>query len=276
MTKKKTLKTIAFIIALLLVILITILANAMVGNPISKYLATKSANDYVFKTYNDTDFIIEKVNHNFKTGGYYARIISPSSYDTQFSIEIDQFGNIKHDYYENSVLSGWNTFMRCNDGYGALGDTVFNLPDFPYKSSIEYTSFLGDREKMEAIEEILLQLDQEFDYEQLGKEFGKLVFTAQDEEVTLEKVSEIMLGLKEIFDREQVYFHEIDFILEKTWVDGKKNFDEPEIRIDEFLYSDIYSAGMLDRVTKANKETIAYYETQDEKMANHIPENIDT
>ena len=51
--KKKILKVLALIVAIALIIGIGRFANALVGNPVSKYLATKTANEYIAKTYSD-------------------------------------------------------------------------------------------------------------------------------------------------------------------------------------------------------------------------------
>ena len=69
--KKKVLKIFALVLAIILIIGIGLFANALVGNPVSKYLATKSAEEHLAKNYSDKDFVIEEVNYDFKTGGYH-------------------------------------------------------------------------------------------------------------------------------------------------------------------------------------------------------------
>ena len=44
--KKKVLKVLALIVAIALIIGIGLFANALVGNPVSKFLATKSAEEH--------------------------------------------------------------------------------------------------------------------------------------------------------------------------------------------------------------------------------------
>ncbi len=101
-------------------------------------------------------------------------------------------------------------------------------------------------------------------------------FYAQDKEITLEKASEILLAIKEFFDEKEVYFHNIDFVLEEPYIDGNRNFDGETLDIQNFLYEDIYEEGMLERVTKANEETMAYFAAEDEKMAEIEAQGIDT
>lgn len=46
----------------------TYLANAFMGNPISRILAAQTAKDYVAQRY--PDFYVEDLGYDFKTGGY--------------------------------------------------------------------------------------------------------------------------------------------------------------------------------------------------------------
>lgn len=278
MTKKKILKFIALIFAVVLILFLIYIANGLVGNPISKYLAVKSAEKYVAQTYRDTDFILGEVTHDFKTGGYYARVTSPSSEDTHFSFELDQLGEVKHDYYESRVLSGWNTWERLNTSYQELVDTVFSSSDFPYESEIDYGMIerYDDSQKEIGINMSSLELDQEFDLTQIGKAYGEIVFYAQSEEISVEKASEVLLDITRILDENSVYFKQIDFVLQKPWVEGQANLDRSQVSIEDFLYTDIYEEGLEQRVQKAHDYITLYYQEVDEEFANYTPESIDT
>ena len=54
--KKKVLKIIAFAIAIALILGICWVANGLNGNPISKMLAKKGANEYLEANFPDTDY----------------------------------------------------------------------------------------------------------------------------------------------------------------------------------------------------------------------------
>lgn len=273
--KRKISKGIALCCAVVLTILVFIFSNAVNGNPISKYIATKSAETYLKENFGDTDFVLERLNYSFKSGNYLAYIKSPSSVDSNFSIYIDDIGNIERSSYQNDVLDGGNTFMRCMYGYGDLVNTVFESIDFPYESGIAYGQIYYTEDESDE-RYFKLTLDQEFDYVDLGKKYGKLTLYVESEEITLEKASEILLNLREIFDEKEVYFYEIDFVLEKTRIDGDKNFDFEPIYINNFLYSDIYEADMLQRVTEVNTKTMINFVKADEEKATYIPQSIDT
>lgn len=254
---KKILRIIIFITVVALTIIILVFSNVFLGNPISKFLATQSAKEYLKENYAETDYVLGEVNYNFKTGGYYARISSPSSIDSRFSVDINLLGEVQRDYYESNVVDGFNTFQRCDDGYRELVDKVLSAPDFPYISEFGYGSMLSGKEQFDDLMQYL-KLDEEFDYNELGKKFGGITFYAQDNEITLEKASEILIGIKNIFDEKEVYFNEINFALEEIYVDGSPNFEGESLYIYNFLYDDIYEEGMLERVTKANEEANAF------------------
>ncbi len=72
--KKKWMKIAALIVALLIIAGLCVFANALVGNPVSKWLATRTAEKHLEEVYGDTDFVIEKIGFNFKDTDYYAHI----------------------------------------------------------------------------------------------------------------------------------------------------------------------------------------------------------
>ena len=136
--KKKILKVLALVVAIALIICIGVFANSLVGNPVSKYLATKSANEYIEKTYSDKDFVIEEVTYDFKTGGYYARVTSPTSIDSHFSLSFNWLGKLVLDCYDDDVTTGWNTAMRLEDDYRNAVKAVTESKDFSEKYFIAY------------------------------------------------------------------------------------------------------------------------------------------
>ena len=85
--KKKVLKILAFVVAIALIIGVSVFANALVGNPISKHIATNKAEKILEDKYSDKDFEIEKIVYSFKDGYYHVFIKSPSSIDSSFNIK---------------------------------------------------------------------------------------------------------------------------------------------------------------------------------------------
>ena len=268
--KKKVLKVLALILAIVLIIGIGLFANALVGNPVSKFLATKGANEYIEKTYSDKDFVIEEVTYDFKTGGYYARVTSPTSIDSHFSLSFNWLGKLVLDCYDD-VTTGWNTAMRLEDDYRNAVKAITESKDFSEKYFLAYgeipcvlSDYPIDEETPEyALQNEELVIDKIYDIREVGANHGKLVLWAQDDEVTIERLAELLLDVKNKFDKSGVTFKAVEFILEPTKEEGQPLMSDEQIKIRNFYYSDIYEDGLVERVKKANQETIEYDREQE-------------
>ena len=268
--KKKTLKVTALVVAIILIIGVGLFANSLVGNPVSKYLATKTAKEHLAENYSDKDFIIEEVNYNFKTGGYYARVTSPTSIDSHFSLSFNWLGKLELDCYDD-VTSGWNTAMRLEDDYRNAVKAVTESKDFSEKYFLAYgeipcvlSDYPIDEEHPEyALQKKDLVLDKVYDIREVGANHGKLVLWANDDEVTHERLSELLLDVKNKFDKSGVTFKAVEFVLEPPKEEGEPLMSDEQIKIRNFYYSDIYEDGLVERVKKANQETIEYDKEQE-------------
>ena len=272
--KTKTLKIIAGITAVVIIAGLGWFANAFVGNPISKMLATNTAEKYLSETFSDTDYYIEQISYSFKDGNYHAFIKSPSSMDTAFSLWITMGGKLRYDSYED-VLSGFNTAQRLEQEYRNLTDTVFSSPSFPFKLEIDYGSleiYPGDLLNNPNVNDIPpyalnqddLVLDKRYDIRELGRQAGHLVIYIDNDAVTPEDAAKIMLDIKSRFDEAGVPFAAMDFVLQYPRPEEGIRSEE-DIRVENFLYEDIYEAGMTDRVIAADKALKEYYAEQDAK-----------
>ncbi|MBQ4103723.1 MAG: DUF3139 domain-containing protein [Clostridia bacterium] len=268
--KKKVLKALALILAVILIIGVGLFANSLVGNPVSKYLATKSAEEHLAKNYGDKDFVVEEVTYDFKTGGYYARITSPTSIDSHFSLSFNWLGKLELDCYDD-VTTGWNTAMRLEDDYRNAVKAVTESKDFSEKYFIAYgeipcvlSDYPIDEEKPEyALQKEELVIDKIYDIKEVASQHGKLVLYAYDEEVTHERLAELLLDVKNKFDNSGVTFKAVDFVLEPPKKEGEAMMSDEQISIRNFYYSDIYEDGLVERVKKANEEAIEYDREQE-------------
>jgi len=274
--KKKWLKILALVVALAIIAGLGVFANALVGNPVSKWLAKRTAEKHLEEMYEDTDFVIEKLGFNFKDTDYYAHIMSPSSEDSSFSLRIGMWGQLLLDTYESRVLAGENTRSRLYMEYRELVDTVLEAPDYPFTTFIAYGDLqIGfapvgvDMEEDRYPEHYLIldkvELDKKYDIAELAKQAGCLVIYVEDEEVTIERAAEVLLELKELFDRKNVPFVSVDFVLEYPRKPEGGNTKEGCVNVEGFLYSDIYEEGLVERVRVADEALNAYYEEQDAK-----------
>ena len=279
--KKRILKIAAFVFAIALIVGVCVFANALVGNPISKAVATNTAEKHLEENYADKDFEIERVTFSFKDGYYHAFVYSPSSIDSEFNILVDMWGKLRYDTYEDRVLSGGNTADRISRDYRATVDKVLDSQAFPYNEHIGYGDFdFYPREHLKehtlpeyALITEDLTLDAFYDVNELGAKHGILTIYIEDNTVTVERLSKILLDIKTIFDNAGVKFYMIDCVLEYPKPeDGKRR--EERVEVMNFLYADIYEDGMVERVKASDEAAREYYDEQDaEKFKEKGEEN---
>ena len=270
--KKKHLKMLALVTAILLIIGLGFFANALLGNPVSKMLATNTAKKHLTETYAGTDYYMERIAYSFKDGKYHAFIASPTSMDTQFSLTITMLGELRLDTYED-VINGFNTARRVDYAYRDLANTIFENPSFPYTCRFAYGTLeiypeeaFAEPERNDvpsyAINQKELVLDKIYDIKELGRQAGHLVIYVENDTVSMEKASEIILDIKSIFDNAGIPFKAINFTLEHPKPEEGKR-PEGEVSIAHFPYEEIYEEGMMGRVQEADKALKAYYEELD-------------
>ena len=269
--KKRILKIAAFCLAVALIIGVFSFANGLVGNPISKMLARNTAEKYLEANYGNTDYVIDSLSYNFKDGGYYAHIVSPSSMDSHFILRISMSGSLTYDDYSSRVENHGNAANRLYFEYREMVDSILKSYAFPYTLSMGYGSLEFDREVGEeeidgALKRSDLVNDKFYNVSELGKTNGKLVLYIDDKTVTNEKAAEILLKTKELMDGAGISFYSIHFILRYPPYDETKSYERPEgeISIRKILYTDIYEDGMVARVIQAVEDTQNYYKEQNQ------------
>ena len=279
--KKRILKIVAFVFAIVLIVGVCVFANGLVGNPISKAVATNTAEKHLEENFADKDFEIERVTFSFKDGYYHAFIYSPSSIDSDFTILVDMWGKLHYDTYEDRVLSGGNTADRISRDYRAVVDKVLDSQAFPYNEHIGYGDFdFYPRVHLEeySVPEYALitedlTLDAFYDVNELGAKHGKLTIYIDDDTVSYERLSEILLDIRRIFDDSGVKFYVIDCVLEYQKNEDSSKKQEGRVEVREFLYADIYEEGMVERVKASDEAAKAYYAEQDAEKLKEIEEN---
>lgn len=251
-----------------------IFANAIFGNPISKALATRTAREYLKETYGGRDYEIEEVFYNFKDGYYNARISSPSSKDTYFYLEMNWDGSLHRDHYYE-VANGWNTARRLDREYGDLVATLIDRPDFPYPTDIGFgmleihsKEYIDDPDADDIPKYALVQedlvLDRAYDIKDLGGRAGLITLYVEAEDISIEKGAEVLLRVKEEFDRAGIPFKAIDFVLMYPREKIKESIlPDEQIGVNGFLYEDIYEEGMVDMLSRAHEDLQAYYRKMD-------------
>ena len=267
------------VIAFVVVVFVAVLAvgvSMFFGNPVSKILVTRSAEKYLQENFNDTDFEIGTVNYDFKTSDYYVCVVSPSSADSSFTIYAGLKGDIYYHSYEDSVIKKWNTASRINDSYREVVDAVLNNPDFPYDSDIgfgdiefttddvlDYGFGTLDGPPEYAIKTESLELDKVYDINELAKKAGVLTIYVYDEDVSYEKLAEILLGIRKIMDEAEVSFYVIDCVLEYPRSENPEEWKDDRVEVSAFLYDDIYEDGIIERIRISHEKAKAFNERLD-------------
>lgn len=267
----KFIKILSSVVALVLIGGVLCVANSLVGNPISKMIAERTAKQYIEVHYPQMALQVSNVSYSFKDGCYYAYVTSPTSRDTYFSIHISQNGKVRYDSYESNVVKRWNTYERIDKAYRSIVEEVFESEDFPYESDIDFGELkikeaswqTDDKVPLYGIEIESLELDKEYNIKELGQKVGNLIFYTEEKAVSAKRAAEILLDLKAIFDEKEVPFYAIEFVLQKPRSEDEKFSEANEIRVKDFLYSDIYEEGLEQRVEEMDQLVKAYYKEQD-------------
>ena len=271
--KKKILKAVLIVVAVAFAGVAVWLANGFFGNPVSKHLATRSAQEYLEVNFADTDYEIEDVVYDFKGSDYHVHVKSPSSADSGFTICAGLDGKVSYDTHKDAVTERGNTANRISEAYRKAADGIFDSEAFPFEADIAF----GDIEFVPAsyadshgVPEYAiitndLELDKEYDINELGSKAGHLTVYVQSETVTAEKLAEVLLTIKDLFDKNSVSFYVIDCVLQYPKSEDGTQKDDFRIEVKDFLCSDIYEKDMVQRVTDDNEETKAYWQAEDEK-----------
>ena len=251
--------------------------NAMFGNPVSHTLASKAAKAFLSEHFSGTDYQMERITYSFKDGRYHAFITSPTSIDGDFSITFSMLGEYCYDTYD-SVLDRFNTARRLDSEYRKLTDTILNDPALPYDNTQIYSIMFGKleiypREAFEdpnatdvpeyAIVQEDLELNKVYDIKEMGAKAGHLILHVDNDIISVEEASRIMLDFRAMFDEAGIPFYAMDFVLRHPRTEDGKSDDE-EIRINDFLYEDIYEDGLTQRIEIGIEETAAYYAMMDQ------------
>ena len=108
-----------------------------------------------------------------------------------------------------------------------------------------------------------LELNKIYDIKELGAKAGHLILYVDNEVISVEETARIMLDFRSMFDEADIPFYAMDFVLRHPRTEDGKSDDE-EIRINDFLYQDIYEEGLAYRIEIAIEQTAAYYAMLDQ------------
>ena len=285
---KKIIKWLSIVLCTALMLTVLYFVFGFFGNPLSYLLAKHSANQYLEVNFGDSTFQVEDVGYNFKTGDYYAHMTALESQDSYFTVYFDSLGRYTYDTHD-SIKYGYNTYSRINEKYWDLVKSKLYEGNGVINSSIAfgdlkttefevftYTDAEGVTQhyrvdKDYGLDISTLELDQEYDILALGQDYGRICLYVHDPEVTVERAAKLLLEVKNYLDANNVPFHGIDFHLcEPNNAEGQMTGEQ--ITLFDFLYSDIYEDGLVDRVQEHWNAAREHYAIQDAETAKLVKE----
>lgn len=181
----KTIKIILYTALAILLAIVLFIVLSFFGNPISKIMADKAADQYLETHHRDLDLVHERAYYNFKDGTYVVMLWDKKSIDTKFTLEFDSFGKMKRDTFDDRLF---NTFRRYMGFLDDLGDEIAK------DSELDFVIWLRPDDDTDYRD--YLTLDQDFDKDNLPSKITA-DFKAYAEKPSLE---DLMDGLKKVYE----------------------------------------------------------------------------
>ena len=276
-------KVIAIVVAVAVLAGVIWLALGFLGNPVSALLARRGLNQYMEQTYPNIELNVERFGYNFKTVGYYAYVVEEHSPDTAFYINLDMLGHVKYDSFDTWVTDRMNTEQRVQEQYRILVDSILDSADFSYASDIKGGELefgqdweWGDnRDHSYAIPREELILDKEYTQEEIldfGKRAGILTVYVMEDTVTPERAAQIMLHIRELFDKAAVPFYRMDFVLRYPKPEDGSPWRDEDVRA-ELIYEDIRAEGLTERIQTSHDAIYQRFAEMDAEKGIIISDN---
>lgn len=181
----KTMKIILYTALAILLAIALFIVLSFYGNPISKIMADKAADQYLETHHRDLDLVHERAYYNFKDGTYVVELWDKHSIDTKFTLDFDSFGKMKRDTFDDRLF---NTFRRYMGFLDDLADEIAK------DSGLDFVIWLRPDDDIDYRE--YLTLDQDFDRDNLPSKITA-GFKAYAEKPSLD---DLMNGLKKVYE----------------------------------------------------------------------------
>lgn len=181
----KTIKIILYTALAILLAIALFIVLSFYGNPISKIMADKAADQYLETHHRDLDLVHERAYYNFKDGTYVVELWDKNSIDTKFILDFDSFGKMKRDTYDDRLF---NTYLRYMSFLSELADEIAK------DRGLDFVIWLRPDDDIDYRE--YLTLDQDFDKDNLPSKITA-DFKAYAEKPSLD---DLMNGLKKVYE----------------------------------------------------------------------------
>lgn len=254
-------KIVAGIIGFALVVLLLLIVNSMIGNPVSKILAKNAAKQYVEENYNDLNLELNAPHYNIKFNRYGILAKSKTSEDTVFRIYTDSLGNIIEDDYKYEVANCFTTSRRLSSELDEKAKKIIG-EKLDYDFDILSIRFTGDGKADEDLTKLQLDMELNINNPPIPLEVYVSAFT---KDVTWNKIAEVTLALKKVLEEQNIPISQYSIrlipLVEKpekegagvSWTDSLSVSDFPSDMLDENKLPEYMEQFENDRVTEMNK-----------------------
>jgi hypothetical protein len=238
-------------------------AHAFLGNPISKFLAVKNAEELLESGKYGEGYEVSEAGYWFKDGYYHIKAEKPESPDSAFTMYFDMRGNCYSDDFEGSVIQKGNICNRLLDEYRHLIESVSTAKEKLDTDIIYgYIAFDDDAEffelssegKVQPVKKSNLNANQVFDLERIGSEAGVIHVSIYSSDFSPEHFADTLVQIKDIFDKAGVRFTLVTLsITDNEHAEDGTPF--PTAELVNFPYDDIHKDGLAERIEKTITST---------------------
>lgn len=254
----KITKILAGVVGIGLIVLLLLFVNSFVGNPVSKALAKKAAQQYIHTNYDHMDLEIQKCAYNFKFNSYFVVVQSSTSVDTVFSIYAGSFGNILRDDYKYEVANNFTTFRRLDEELRKLAEEMIGSKlDYDF----DYTAFSFNKASMDK-EDSFMKLERDM---KLDIHHPPLPLTADvvlfSSDVSYDKIAEAAKAIEGVLKEQNVPIAQYSIRIlplsnkleDKSWVNSLSVSDFPAEKMTEENLPQVMEQFEINRENELNK-----------------------
>ncbi len=243
MKKKTLLKSISAIAAFSIIFFLFYIYNGFMGNPISAKIANSKMKAYINKTYPDLDLTVSETKYNFKNSGYFSKVQSKKSQDTQFTVSCSK-GRVTDDY-EYEVANKFTTYRRLCDLFNKDVEDILSK-EFPYHTTIVIADYgKGEFDLNE------LKLDMPYDITNPPVPASLAVYCSSDK-FTYEVLSKRLLELDAIMKK-----HNVPITTYSLTLEAYETVDKPadhRLYLIDFPADKINSTDLVNEIKKHQTE----------------------
>ncbi|MBE6072032.1 MAG: hypothetical protein E7208_08755 [Clostridium butyricum] len=208
----KNKKTNSYLLIFVFIIILFLIVNSFVGNPVSKILSERSVEEYVKENYKNMNLEFEHADYNSKFGTYNVIVKSKDSKDTIFTVNTDKLGNIKFDDYEYEVANNFTTYRRLSSELNKKADEIIE-GNMDYDFEFASFEFIEDNNSNESLKKLKRDMELDIYNPPIPLEARVGIFT---DDITWKKISKVVLRLKTVIEDKGIPVEKYSVILIPT------------------------------------------------------------